>query len=311
MSTLDIRLFGKFAIYTENQAVECFRCQKALELFCYLMLYRGQPHHRDHLAETFWGDRCTAASKKYFRKTLWQLQSSLEQLPYSAPTNLLLVESDWLQINQSVDFGLDVREFEGVYSNLAGARGRDLDQRNFRAAQDAVSLYKADLLEGCYQDWCIYERERYKDMYFALVDKLMGYCESNQKYETGIVFGRKLLGIDRAREGTHLRLMRLYYLAGDRTAAIRQFESCQDSLKQEFNVRPGLRSLEVYRQIRNDNAGSLNPSLDLSQEPQEPSLTSVTESLSKIKELLTIQASIPQQILKEIQHIEATISNRR
>lgn len=311
MSTIDVHLFGKFAIYVENQAVECFRCRKALDLFCYLMLHREQPHHRDQLAEAFWGHRCTAESKKYFRKTLWQLQSALEQLPYPANTNLLLVEHDWLQINRRIDFWLDVMEFESIYSTLAGARGWDLDQQNFRAAQDAVSLYKGDLLGGCYQDWCIYERERFKDMYFVLVDKLMGYCESNQKYEIGILYGKKLLGLDRARERTHMRLMRLFYLAGDRTAAIRQFELCRDALEQDLNIEPGLRTLEVYRQIRNDRMVNSHPSLELSQQPEGPALVSAKESLRKIKGLLAIQASILQQILKEIRSIEETISNRK
>jgi DNA-binding SARP family transcriptional activator len=301
-------MFGRFAIFADNQVVDSFRCQKALELFGYLMLYRDRPHHRDQLAETFWGDRCTAESKKYFRKTLWQLQTSLDQLPCSAGEHLLEIESDWLYINQRIHYWLDIMEFERIYSKLAGVRGQDLDRQTFRTVQDAVSLYKGDLLEGCYQDWCIYERERLKDMYFALVYKLMGYCESNQKYEAGIVYGKKLLGLDPARESTYLRLMRLHYLAGDRTAAIRQFESCQDALKQELNIKPGLRTLELYRQIRNDHLGNLHTSLDLSRQSEDLYASSVQDSLIKIMELLAIQSSIPQKIMKEIQSIEENLT---
>ena len=35
-----------------------------------------------------------------------------------------------------------------------------MDEDRARSLEDAVSLYQGDLLEGCYEDWCIYERER-------------------------------------------------------------------------------------------------------------------------------------------------------
>jgi DNA-binding SARP family transcriptional activator len=46
--------------------------------------------------------------------------------------------------------------------------------------------------------------------------------------------------------------MRLYYRAGDRTAALRQFERCITALCEELDVRPGKRTLVLYDQIRKD-----------------------------------------------------------
>jgi len=39
--------------------------------------------------------------------------------------------------------------------------------------QEAVRLSYADLLEGWYQDWCLYERERLQNIYLLILDKLM------------------------------------------------------------------------------------------------------------------------------------------
>jgi DNA-binding SARP family transcriptional activator len=307
MTELFIRMFGRFTVSVGSTNVECFHSQKALELLCFLLLYHDHPHHRDQLADLFWGDHCTAEAKKYFRKTLWQLQNVFEQLPTPVSKELVQVDADWLQFNRRADVWLDILEFEEIYQALSGVRGRELDQQGFKLAQYAVDLYKGDLLEGCYQDWCIYERERLKDMYFALVEKLMGYCEANHNYEAGTVYGKKLLGLDHARESTHLRLMRLYYLLGDRTSALRQYEFCRQALRQDFDVEPGTQTNELYWKIREDCGRTTDTPLLL-----EGSLNaSVGEVLKKIKELLTLQATLPQQILLQIKTLEEIINKKK
>ena len=312
MSTINVHLFGRFEVYAGDQGVETFRSQKAQELFCFLMLFRDQPHHREQLAEIFWGQRCRSESKKYLRKTLWQLQSALEQLPVPTQASLIHIETDWLQFNREVEVWLDVLEFENIYASLSGTRGWDFDPQRYQAARRASRLYRGDLLQGCYRDWCIHERERLKDMYFVLVDKLMGYCEAHQDYEAGIHYGRKLLVLDWARESTHMRLMRLYHLSGDRTSALRQFEACRDALRVEFDIEPGENVMELYHQITKDSPGDLTPGPELVPEQlsDRRSISGVNSSLVNIRELLALQSSIPDQIMEEIQAIEEALSSR-
>ena len=57
------------------------------------------------------------------------------------------------------------------------------------------------------------------------------------EYEAGQNYGSIILGFDRARESTHRHLMQLYYLAGDRTGALRQYERCARALDAELGVR--------------------------------------------------------------------------
>ncbi|NIN69138.1 MAG: hypothetical protein GTO63_31510, partial [Anaerolineae bacterium] len=81
---------------------------------------------------------------------------------------------------------------------------------------------------------CLYERERLQNMYLAILDKLVSYSEVQGAYEAGLGYGSRILSYDGARERTHRRLMRLYYLAGDRTAALRQYDSCVEALRREL-----------------------------------------------------------------------------
>src|ERR1700675_5041594 len=90
-------------------------------------------------------------------------------------------------------------------------------------------------------------------MSLAMRSKLMSYCESHDQYENGLQHGARILACDRAREHTHWRLMRLQYLAGNRTGALRQYERCVAALREELGVKPAKRTTELYEQIRDDS----------------------------------------------------------
>ena len=117
----------------------------------------------------------------------------------------------------------------------------------------AAELYRGDLLEGCYQDWCLFERERLQNAYLTMLDKLMVRCQSAGSYEAGIAYGERVLRIDRAHERTHRRLMRMRYLDGDRTAALAQYDRCISALREELGVGPARLTSSLHDQIRTDN----------------------------------------------------------
>jgi DNA-binding SARP family transcriptional activator len=252
MDGLRIHLFGKFEVYCGEPAPVGLYSQKPRELFCFLLTHRDRPHPRETLADLLWTDRSPAQSKKYLRKTLWQLQATLASHFSSLNGHVLLVEPDWIQLNPQADLWLDVADFEQAFTRLRGVPGRELDSDSAQTLQSAVSLYRGELLENWYQDWCLCERERLRSIYRTMLDKLIGYCQANGQYEAGLVYAARILRYDRARERTHRQLMRLHYLAGDRTTALRQYKLCVAILKEELGVTPTKRTLALYEQIRSD-----------------------------------------------------------
>ncbi|MBK9052316.1 MAG: hypothetical protein IPL78_15845 [Chloroflexi bacterium] len=225
MTQIRIFLFGRFYLEYGEQKLLNFESQKIQELFSYLLMYRSRPHPREKLASLLWCDCSTTQSKRYLRQALWQLQTCLEQhIPQQH--SLLLTEPDWLQIAPDYPLWLDVAQFETAYTETQGQAGSNLTDAQVCYLNQAVQLYKGDLLENWYQDWCLFERERLQNMYLIMLDKLMGYCESHQHYEEGITYGQQILHCDYARGIRHRRLMRLHYLLGDRTGALRQYNHC-------------------------------------------------------------------------------------
>lgn len=250
MSSIKVSLFGKFDIaYGEKKT--CIRARKVQELLIYLLIFRNHPQPRESLSEILWADQPSITSKKNLRQTLWHLQSAFKEFRNTARLELL-IEDGWIHIRLPENFWLDTAEFEQVFERVNQKPARDLSAEEFEAMQYAASLYKADLLEGWYQDWCIFERERFQMMNLLLLDKLVQYCEIHQKYDVGLVYGWQILRHDHAYERAHRQLMRLYAMAGNRTQALHQYQRCVNALRAELGVEPSARTRQLYEKIQAD-----------------------------------------------------------
>ena len=314
MSTLNILLFGKFSARVNEQTVDGLDSCKVQELFCYLLLHRNRPHPRETLAGLLWSDSRTAQSKKYLRQTLWQLQTAFDSL-LDKKSRLLLVDSDWVQVNPHADLWIDVATFEQNFALAQSRSSPEADNDKVRALQNAIHLYRGDLLEGCYQDWCLYKREQLQSTYLSILHKLMICCEARQEYEAGVTYGKLILSYDCAREQTHRRLMRLFYLAGDRTEALRQYERCTLALKRELSVGPSRRTRALYEQIRADRldeqAPTINATALMKNTPTLFAPALLSEFLDRLKLLQQSLTEIQRQIQQGIKASELTIKNRR
>jgi DNA-binding SARP family transcriptional activator len=308
MSTLRIHLFGKFDICCGEQALTGFDARKMQELFCYLVLHRERPCPREILATLLWGDNSTAQSKRYLRKALWQLQTVVNSQTGFDNGYLFLIEPDWVQFNPRANFWLDVAVFERVFIFIQGVPGREFDSQRTQTVQGAIDLYRGDLLEGWHQDWCVYERERFRNMYLVMLDKLMGHCEASRDCENGLFYGSLILRYEKARERTYRRLMRLHYLAGDRTAALRQYERCVAVLDEELGVIPGKRTRALYEQLRSDCFGDAVPSPIWVDETADFSLLEV---LGHLKQLQGVLADAQRQVQRDVQAVERALHNVR
>jgi DNA-binding SARP family transcriptional activator len=216
----------------------------------------------------------------------------------------LSVEPEWVQLNPEADFWLDVMVLEQAFAGVQGVPGNALDEQGAQALQRAVALYRGDLLEGWYQDWCLYERERLQHMYLAMLDKLMGYCEARRQYEAGLAYGTQMLRYVRARERTHRRLMRLHYLNQDRTAALRQFERCVAALREELDVEPAQRTIALCQQIRSDRPGRGSQRPPASGTALESAAPRVLGYLQRLHGVL---AEVQGQVEQEIETVEGVL----
>ena len=300
---VSVRMFGKFCVQREDGSPIIFESRKALNLFGYLLIYRHQPHTREALAEANWGDGSTARSKKYLRQALWQVQSALPLKDDLDCTSILITEPEWVQLNPEAPLWLDVAEFEQACALAQGTSISALSPQDYLQLKKASELYQGDLLDGWYDDWCLFERERLQNMCVGLFDKLMGYCELNNHYKEALEYGNQILRLDVAHERTHCRMLRIYYLSGERTAALRQYDRCVAALRDELGVKPARETIELYERIRNDQEAERLPLLEPA--PEALSNTVLIQRLDQLKQMMV---TFQDQVLAEINAIETALS---
>ena len=304
MSQLHVSLFGKFCAQYNQQTLEGFEANKVQELFCYLLLHRQQTHHREKLAALLWHENSTNQSKRYLSKVLWQLQTAFDDYDKSIVPNLLWVDSDWIRLNNEADLWLDVACFEKAYRLARHAAGSELSLESAQLLNQAIDLYAGDLLEGWYQDWCIFERERFQYMFLGMLDSLMRSSESQQDYETAVAYGILTLRHDHAREHTHRSLMRLYYLAGNRTEALRQYGRCVEALDKELSVSPAESTIALYHQIKSDH---LTEPMSITPSAMYP-VPNLEKTLTQLKHLQTTLCHLKEHTEQEIEKVESILN---
>ena len=271
----------------------------------HLLLHRTHPTTRDALATLLWGERSDVQARKYLRQALWQLQRALDAACHPT-TPLLRTDAEWVEIDPALTVWLDVEQFEQAYAATRRHDGSELSEAHAELICAAVQLYQGDLLEGWYQDWCIAERERFQQMYLAMLDKLIACAEHRGEDVIGIHYCELSLRCDPARERTHRRLMRLHCMAGNRTAALRQYESCVDMLRRELGVEPAKSTQALYEQIRRDQFAATEPAAP-SVAPPAIELAELAGVLAHLGQMQTTLLQTLQQVQRDIDRIETLI----
>ncbi len=309
MNALKVHLFGQFRLEWAGKSLREPSAAKAQELFCYLLLYPHRAHHRESLANILWADAANSQSKQYFRRALWQLHSALTEAMGSAEADIICVDGDWIQLNPKAKIWVDAIHFEKCCQSGQKVSGHQLEVNTANRLQEAIQLYQGDLLEGWYQEWCLFERERLAQLYLGTLDKLMAYCETSGAYETGITYGRQVLWHDRVREHTHRQMMRLYYLSGNRSAALQQYEQCAAVLAEELGVQPMPSTKMLYDQLC-DNQVELEemPENGKANGRFSPQPTTLTTRLNDdLKQLHGLLLSVQEQVQHQLEAVESVL----
>jgi len=296
-------LFGKFRVQFDNQALRGLEARKLQELFCHLLLSLDRPHAREALASVVWSESSTEQSRKSLRQALWLLRAALSSYDEPFADQILIADAEWIQMRANANLWVDVAMFEQICKRTQGIAGHALEPDLAQQLRAAVALYQGDLLEGWYQDWCLYERQRLQNQYLILLEKLMNYAEAHEGYEAALGYGGQILRYDCVRERTHRQLMRLHYLAGDRAMALRQYEHCVDALHQELGVQPSKSTISLYEQIRDDRLPDQEPA----RKTETDAAASPTEVLDRLKQILATLSETQRQVHQEIRAIEETL----
>lgn len=244
MQTLRIHLLGNVELFLGDARLNGFATKKSKALFAYLVLGKGKLNSRELLADTFWRGLPEARARRALSTDLWRIGSLLKDAG-GDPDSYLISDSDAVGFNAGAPHWLDVEMFESSTAPIEQADPAQVGRQTMEDLAEAVSLYRGDLLEGVYEDWCLVRREALQARHLGALEFLMRCHMAHEDWGAALPIGQKVLSIDPFMEHVQRAVMRCHFGLGNRPAAVKQYAACARLLRQELNVEP----MEETRQI--------------------------------------------------------------
>lgn len=231
MSQLSICLFGPPILTLDGRQVVLDRW-KAVALLAYLAV-EDRPHRRDGLATLLWPELSQAKARNGLRRSLHALKQALVD-------QWLDASREMVELRRKPNLTVDVWRFRALLKSQAGTAGPAAP-----ALREAVALYRDDFLAEFslrdapgFEDWRYFTAEELRREMVHASDALLESQRAAGDLAAALQTARRRLALDPLEEGAHRTVIELYLAAGDRAAAMRQFEHCTQLLAQELGVEP-------------------------------------------------------------------------
>lgn len=224
-----------------------------MALAAYLTLKRT-PQSRDSLAALLWPESDGSRARGALRRTLSTLKSALGG-------RWLETDGETVALRPDDELEIDAVLFQQLLADCQ-RHGHPADQPCPLCAQPlqrAVELYSADFLAGFslkdsveFDDWQYFQAESLRRGVVGALDRLVQWESGQQHWQAAIEHARRRLAADTLHEPAHRQLMRLYALAGQRSAALRQYRECVQVLDAELGVPPLDETTELHDAIQSN-----------------------------------------------------------
>jgi DNA-binding SARP family transcriptional activator/predicted ATPase len=250
MSRLALYLLGPPRLELDGEPVH-IAWRKAVALLAYLAV-TGQSHSRDTLATLLWPEYDQSRARANLRRALSLLNRTLGG-------EWLTADRETAGLNPDADLWLDMDQFRQHLSacETRGHRAMEICPQCAPLLEEAVELYRDHFLTGFtlrdsgpFDEFQFFQTEGLKDQLAGVLVRLASYHTSQGEYEPAIGYARRWLVLDPLHEPAHRHLMALYAHAGQRAAALRQYQLCEQTLLEELGLPPSEETQTLYDRIR-------------------------------------------------------------
>ncbi|MDJ0754116.1 MAG: BTAD domain-containing putative transcriptional regulator [Ardenticatenaceae bacterium] len=238
MTHIQLFLFGPPRLQ-QNDLPLTLQRRKVVALLAYLA-QTGRPHSRESLAALFWPNFDQSKALANLRRELTRIRKEVG--------DILTADRLQVAISDTVDVWVDTAAFLNTLT----------DHTPIEEVEVALSHYTAPFMDGftlsdCpdFDEWQFFQREKLQSVAQTALRRCAAHYETQKQFSTALPFVQRLLQLDPLEEATHRHLMKLYALAGQPGAAVRQFKSCKQMLADELGVMPDEETLALYEEIKN------------------------------------------------------------
>jgi DNA-binding SARP family transcriptional activator len=220
--------------------------KKTRALLAVLALVPGRLVPRGKLMTLLWEEHSEPIARHRLRQCLLDVRQALARCKVDA----IRIDGDLIGLEPSRVI-VDVSRFEQLVA-----------ESSIGALEEALALYRGDLLEGLtvtapsFEDWLQIERERLRTHAVNALRTLLEHYVGAKVADGAVRVALRLLELEPFDESAHRALIRLYAESGRRSAALRQYEQCVETLRRELGADPVAETRELYRRLVSGRAES-------------------------------------------------------
>jgi DNA-binding SARP family transcriptional activator len=204
-------------------------CQKvplgAQRLVAFVALHE-RPLLRGYVAGSLWLDNTEERAAANLRSTLWRIHRIEPRL----------IDTSGRTLRLGAEVSVDLR--------VAEARAHSL-LRGDRDTRAEFSALARDLLPDWYEDWVLFERERFRQLRLRALETLCERLTGEGRLAEALEVGLLSVAGEPLRESAHRAVMRVYLADGNPGEAIRQYRLCERILGKQLGIRPSAQIEEL------------------------------------------------------------------
>jgi len=228
--TLAIHLLGRPRLERPTGGAYEFRSRKSWAILAFLILSE-RPPTRSQLASLLFGE-----ANDPLRALRWNLSEIRRGLGDDGS-----LDGDPLVLRLGPDVSVDARIIErGSWVDAVVLPGLGAELLDGLIIRDAAA----------FESWLLSEQRHLAAASEAILHEAALGSMSRGELDAAIDYAVRTVAMSPLDENHHALLIRLYRLAGDDDAAVRQFEACADMFDRELGVGPGSAIQAAMRETR-------------------------------------------------------------
>lgn len=231
-----LQLIKGFALFVGQRRLPI--SSSAQRLVAFLAL-QDRPRTRTYVAGTLWPDTTTPRANANLRSSLWRTTRTGHKVIDASAQELAIHKNITVDLHAAV-----------LRAHRLLDASRPCDDILTMETLDDLS---ADLLpEWSENDWVLIEQEQYHQLRLHALEAMSERLTEAGRHGEAVAAALAAVRAEPLRESAHLVLVKAHLAAGNRAAALCQYERCRTVLLDELGLEPSpaLRDLLPYQSER-------------------------------------------------------------